>query len=270
MAERVVFRGGPFQEPDPLPLREAAGAAVDAVRLAWEADRGGLLLLVAVQTVTTAAEVAQLLVSRDAVDDMVGAKRGLHARRLLVLGGLGLVSTAGKSVRNMWGNPASQAMTRRAEGRILDVVATLELADVEDPGFQDRLQRALMGAQRQSHLMNTALGVPQGVLGVAGALAAMTASDRALVPLAVAGSVPRWFVMRKLQDPEAAMWGRGRSRDMRHGMMVRHLLTSPGAAHELRAFDSTGFLRQRHEELADEAAATQAETYRKNVRRDLL
>ena len=267
-----MIRGGPFPEADPpLPLKEAAGAAVDSLRLAWEADRSGMLLLVAMHTATTAAEVAQLLISRSAVDGVIdGDRRDVQARRLLVLGGLGLVSTAGKSVRGLWGNPVAQAATRRTEARILDVVAAMELADVEDPVFQDRLLRALMGSQRQSMLFGTALSVPQSVLGLAGSLVAMTASDRALVPLAVAGSVPRWYVLRKTQDPEAGMWGRVRGRDFRHTGMVRHLLTGTTAAHELRVFDATPFLRRRYEELSDEADAVQARIYRANARRELL
>jgi ATP-binding cassette subfamily B protein len=272
MGERMIFRGGPITEPEPLPLREAAAAAFDSARMAWAADPRGVLVMVAMQTLGTAAEVAQLVASRDAVDDVVdGGRRGVQVGRLLVVGGLGVASSvATRSVRSGWGNPAGQAVTRRTEGRILDVVAAMELADVEDPAFQDRLQRALMGAQRQSALFNTAMQVPQGVLGLAGALAAMTASDRALVPLAAAGSVPRWYILRKLQDPEMAMWGPGRSREMRHAGMVRHLLTGTSAAHELRAFDATGFLRERHEEAADELAASQAEMYRKNARREVF
>ena len=271
MNQRIMIRGGPLPEADPLPVREAAVAAVDSLRLAWQADRNGMLLLVAVNTVTTAAELAQLLMGRSTVDGVIdGEGRNVQARRLLLLGGLGVVSTAGKGIRGHWGNPVTQAASRRTEGRILDVVAAMELADVEDPAFQDRLQRALMGSQRQSMLFGTALGVPQSVLGLAGSLVAMTASDRALVPLAVAGSVPRWYVMRKTQDPESAIWGRSRGRDFRHTGMMRHLLTSTTAAHELRVFDATPFLRRRYEELADEADAVQVGMYRANARRELL
>ena len=272
MGERIIIRGGgPMPDADPLPLREAAGAAVDSIRLAWEADRAGLLVLIGMQTASTLADVAQLLVSGRAVEGVVdGDKPGAHARRLLVLGSLGLVSAAGRSVRSMWGNPVNQRTTRRAEGRILDVVAAMELADVEDPAFQDRLQRALNGVQRESMLLGQALAVPQNALALAGALAAMTASDRALAPLAVAGSVPRWYVMRRMQDPEAAMWGGPRGRSMRHSGMMRHLLTGTGAAHELRVFDATPYLRKRYEELADEAQATQSEMYRSNARREFV
>src|SRR5687768_15146208 len=131
MSERIIIRGGPMPEGDPLPLREAAGASLDSLKLAWEADRNGLLLLIALQTASTAADIAQLFVSRSAVDGVVdGDRGGVQARRLLILGGLGLVRAAGRSGRALWGSPVTQATVRRAEGRILDVVATMELADV--------------------------------------------------------------------------------------------------------------------------------------------
>ncbi len=270
MTERFIMRGGPPSDADPLPLREAVGAAVESLRLAWEADGRGLLLLVALNTATTAAEVAQLLLSGKAVDGVVdGDRRRVQARRLLVLGGLGVVATAGRSVRGSWGNPVSQAAVRRTESRILDVVGAMELADVEDPAFQDRLQRALNGARGQSMLFGSALAVPQSILGLLGALAAMTANDRALVPLAVAGSVPRWYILRKLKDTESPFHGR-RGREMRESGMVRHLLTGPQAAHELRVFDATPFFRDRHDRLATEADAAQVSVYRQNARREVL
>ncbi len=271
MGERFFIRGGPLPETDPVSVREAAGAAMGSLRLAWEADRTGLVLLVALQTVTTLADVAQLLASGRAVDGVVdGDGRGVQARRLLVVGGLGLVAIAGKSARGALSSPVTQAAARLTEGRILDAVAAMELADVEDPAFQDRLQRALMGAQRQSMLLGNALSVPQSVLGLAGALAAMTASDRALLPLAVAGSVPRWYVMRQIRDPEAERWGRHRGRDMRESGMLRHLLTGTSAAHELRVFDASPFLRERHDQLALEGDATQVGFQRKNARREFV
>jgi ATP-binding cassette subfamily B protein len=51
---------------------------------------------------------------------------------------------------------------------------------------------------------------------------------------------------------------------------MRHYLTGAGAAHELRVFEATPFLRERYERLADDAQAAQAVIQRKNARRSLL
>ena len=265
----MMFRGNPFADTEPLPLREGLVAALDALRLAWEADPAGLALLVALQAGTVAAEVAQLLASREAVDAVVGVRgRRSPAVRLLVVGGLGLVAVAGKSVNGAVSARVNQAAQRRAEGHILDVVAALELADVEDPAFQDRLQRAFMGAHSQSMLVGNALAIPQAGAGLAGSIWAMTANDRALVPLGLAASVPRWLILRKAKDPMSVM--RRRSRDGRESAVIRHYLTGASAAHELRVFDATPFLRERHDRLVEEGAEAQQKLHRENARRNLF
>lgn len=268
----MVVRGGPFPDADPVPLREALVASRDALGLAWDADRSGLLLLIAVSGATTAADIAALLASRGAVDSVVvgdGRRvRRLLTLRLLTLGGLALAATVGKTLGSHLGTPVSQAVNRRTEGQILDMVAALELADVEDPAFQDRLQRAFMGSHQQSALLGNALALPQAVAGLAGALAAMTSSDLALVPLGVAATVPRWWLARRDKDPDSAM--RWRSREGRESGILRYYLTGASAAHELRVFDASPFLRERHERLAREGDDAMAVINRQNARRQML
>jgi ATP-binding cassette subfamily B protein len=267
--ERILWRGGPFADAEPVPLRQGLAAGVEALRLAWAADPGGLLLLGALHAGTVGAEIAQLLASREAVDAVVGAKgRRSQTTRLLVVGGLGLVAVAGKSVNGALSATVNQAAQRRAEGHILDVVAALELADVEEPAFQDRLQRAIVGAHSQSALVGSALAIPQAAAGLAGSIAAMNASDRALVPLGIAASVPRWLIVRKGKDPMSAL--RRRSRDGRESGIIRHYLTGATAAHELRVFGATPFLRERHDRLARENDESQLKLQRENARRNLL
>ncbi|HEX2119603.1 MAG TPA: ABC transporter ATP-binding protein, partial [Acidimicrobiales bacterium] len=218
---------------------------------------------------TVAAEIGQLLLSGRAVDAVVdGDRRTSPTARLLALGALGLAAAAGNGVRSAAGGTVSQAVQRSAEGRILDVVAAMELADVEDPAFQDRLQRAFMGAHHLGSLVGNALAVPQAALGLGGALATMTASDWPLAPLGIVGAVPRWLVMRNVKDPMAVL--RSRGRDGRESALIRHYLTGTGAAHELRVFDATPWLRERHDRLAAEASEAQLAIHRENARGNLL
>ena len=263
--DRMVFRRGPFPDADPVPLREAVEVAAGSLRLAWEADRRALVAVVSLQAVSAAADVAQLALSGRAVDAAIsGRGRGAQARRLLAVGGLSLVAVGGRSASGALERPLGRAVYRAAEGRVLDVVATMELADVEDPAFQDRLQQALMATHNEQGLVSSALAFPPAVVGLVGSLATMTASDRALVPLALVGVVPRWLVNRRARDPLMAMWRRGR--EGRETAVLRHYLTGSSAAHELRAFDATPYLRRRHDQLAAEAAAAEDAVLRTNAR----
>ena len=269
MREFVYRPGRGIPDPDPLPLKEAIAAAATALRLTWEADPAGLAVVVAVNLATAGAEVAQLLTSGRAVEAIVDGQRARsQTRRLLTVGVFGLVSVVGKQGARALQNPMEQRAYRRAEGRILDVVASLELADVEDPGFQDRLERAFMGAHRQTRLVGHALEVAPAVVELVAGIATMTSSDRALLPLGVAGVIPRWVLTRRSPDPMHAM--RMRSREGREAATLRHYLTGTAAAHELRLFDATPFLRRRHDALADEGAAAQAAIMRQNGRRQVL
>jgi hypothetical protein len=145
----------PFPEGEPVPLQDALSAALGSLQLAWEADRTALLGLMALQAVTAAADVAQLALSGHAVGAVAAGERPRdQARRLLVMGGLSLVTVAGQNLGSTLETPLAQAVFRRSEGRILDAVAGLELADVEDPAFQDRLQRALSGTFREQMLVD--------------------------------------------------------------------------------------------------------------------
>ena len=263
--DRMVFRRGPWADADPVPLKEAVEVALGSLRLAWEADRRALVAVVGLQAVSAAADVAQLALSGRAVDAAIaGRGRGAQARRLLAVGGLSLVAAGGRSASGALQRPLGRAVYRAAEGRVLDVVAAMELADVEDPALQDRLQQALMASHNEQNLVGGALAFPPAIVGLAGSLATMTASDRALVPLALVGVVPQWLVNRRTRDPMRAMWRRGR--EGRETAILRHYLTGSSAAHELKAFDATPYLRTRHDRLAAEAAAEEDAILRANAR----
>ncbi|HEX2119475.1 MAG TPA: hypothetical protein VHF91_09850, partial [Acidimicrobiales bacterium] len=119
MSDRMFMRRMPFPDADPVPVREAAEAAIAALRLAWQADRRGLMVLVGLNAGTVAAEIGQLLLSGRAVDAVVdGDRRTSPTARLLAVGALGLAAAAGNGVRSAAGGTVSQAVQRGAEGRI--------------------------------------------------------------------------------------------------------------------------------------------------------
>src|SRR5262249_761072 len=128
-------------------------------------------------------------------------------------------------------------------------------------------QKALMGANRQGFLLRNALGVTPTIGSLVTSVVTMGATDAALVPLAVAGAAPRWFLNRRSQDPMRALGMR--SREGRESAMLRHILGGRPAAHEIRAFNAAPYLRERHDRLSDEAVAAQQQIERKNSLRSL-
>ncbi|MGH9125150.1 MAG: ABC transporter ATP-binding protein [Acidimicrobiales bacterium] len=268
MREMVIWRapGGPRPEPEPLPLREVLSVTTEVVRLAWTSDRLRFVVAIGLDLVGATVEVAQVIGSRGVMEAVVeGARPRSQVRRLVLLAGLNAVSVANDNLRSFLINGVTEVATRHAEGRLLEMVAGLELADVEDPDLQDRLQRAFRGAGRLGPHLRSTLEAPAAAAGVATAIVTMTSADVALVPLAAAGVVPRWLLLRRAHDPTRAL--SARSRGGRETAILRNILTGAQAAHEVRAFDASAFLRARYDELQDEASAAVADLHRKAARR---
>jgi ATP-binding cassette subfamily B protein len=267
----VIWRapGGPLPDPEPLPRRDVLPVTADAVRLAWTSDRLRVAVAIGLDVVAASVEMAQVIGSGGVVEAVVaGARPRSQVRRLALLAGLNVVSVANDAVRSYLVGRVARVATQRAEGRLLDVVAGLELAEVEDPDLQDRLQRAFTGAGRLEPHLRAALGAPSAAAGVVTAIATMTTNDLTMLPLAAAGTVPRWLLSARAPDPVRA-WS-NRSRGMRETAILRNILSGGQAAHEVRAFDASAFLRARYDEVRDEASATIAEYERRAARRSAL
>ncbi|MFP5318269.1 MAG: ABC transporter ATP-binding protein [Acidimicrobiia bacterium] len=268
---RVIYGGDRFGPVDgePATAAEAAQVVRESLRLAWAADRTGVLALAAVTVAATGAELATLSSGRTVLEAVL-ARRELRAQapRLARFAVLGAAAAGGEVVGRTLQGRIAEAVRVRAEGNVLAVVATLELADVEDPEVQDRIHKALNGAGRHSEVLRRALAVPQAVAGLTGGVLAAGPGDRALVPLAVGGALAQWAVLGRTNDP-ARMLGR-RPRHMREAMTLRSYLTGTHAAHELRAFGATSLLLERHDQLAVAWMREQREMARGNARRMLV
>jgi len=270
----VIFfhdgRAGPPGDTEPVSLPEAAVAAAHAGRLAWSAKPAAVVSVAALNAAAAGADLAQRLWSGATIEAVVGGGERARAQtpRLAALGGLKLAMVASDVVTGAMRNSIGRAVSREAEGRILDVVAAMELADVEDPTFQDRVQQALLASDRLGTLVGNTLDLSGHAVGTVAAAAAVAAEDRLLIPLAALGAVPQWIVSARIQDPMRA-WRR-RGREGRECGMLRSYLTGPATAHELRAFASTGYLRQRHDEIADRNEDEFFRAERANRRRVLV
>src|SRR3954470_6735567 len=101
--------------------------------------------------------------------------------------------------------------------------------------------------------------------GIVGALAALLALAPLLVPLALLALVPAALVTRTSGDAYYRFAFGQTARD-RERSYLAHVLATRETAAELRAFELAGFLRARHDRLADERVAGLRVVVRRQLR----
>ena len=161
---------------------------------------------------------------------------------------LGLVRALEQSQRDL----LIDLTTRYVEQRILDVTCAVELDAFEEPDFHDRLARARgrtqMGAVRISQGVTMVLRAVATSLGL---MLALLALQPVLLPLALLAVVPAWIDTRKRAESHFFYSMKITPRD-RERSYLTDILTSRGAAQEVRAFNLAEPLRERHARLWDE------------------
>lgn len=271
--QQIVSRG-PRDLP-PATLSEAWAAAADSVRLAVEAGPWVLAAATVAGMGSAAARAWQLRLAGEAMaalgagSDGAGPRpawRGtVGIRTVATLGAASVVSGASRILVSELKGSLELSMTALAEARVLDAVAGAELAEVDDPAFQDRVEGALMGVEGYRHLVSTLLEVPLALVAAGAAGAATAPAGPAAVPLALVAALPQLWAKRAGHD-----YGRSLARGHRERFFLRNALTAPALRQELIAFGATGFVRDRYDELARAAAQDRSTARRKLQRRNAL
>ena len=139
--------------------------------------------------------------------------------------------------------------TRLAWGRLLSVTSRIELEVYESPHFYDRLERLQTNTMsRPIGVANAVLGIVSGVVGIVGlTIALATIAPVLIVPL-ILGAGPSLWLARKASDSEFA-FVTAFSDTWRRRFYLRELLTSRDPAKEVRAFEASELLLDRHETL---------------------
>jgi ATP-binding cassette, subfamily B, bacterial len=237
-------------------VRDLPPLVADSFRLVSQAGRRELLLTSALQLTMAVGLVVQLYVVKRLFDAVLGAGENDDFGSILPeLGALvvvALVLSLAQAVQAEQSRVLAELVGRRAFDRVLDVASRIDLLAFESPSFYDRLIRAVTQGQFRS------MQVVTGLVGLVGAavsgvaiVIALAALQPLLLPLVVLGLVPLWFVStrnsRDLHSFTRAMTPSDRQREY-----LRLLLTRRDTAKEVRAFDTSGFLRRRYDRLYDQ------------------
>lgn len=257
-----------------VPLRDLVSAGGFAMRLAWRADRRGLVTVVLVQVVTAIMLGAGLLVLQRLAGNVFGPGGGglaaTTATLVPVAAGLVLFGTTNGILRAV-GNARQRVLTVQMDRHIIALVlraaTQAELSEFEDPEFHDRLQRAVFASRSQPVLVvTTVVAVLQTTLVLAAVAAAFVVMAWWLLPFALLSAVP---AIKAARDERHAGYGlhRGLAENRRIRQYLERLMTGRDEAKEVRAFGLAPVLQARWDaQYADEVHGTEA-MYRRYLRR---
>jgi ATP-binding cassette subfamily B protein len=259
--------GGPAAE-----AHSFAHLASAALRLMWSTSPRLMVSAVALHVVSALGLVAQLLVVRRVVGDLVGT-RSTDAKELVVpllvaFGASATVLTAAVGQRAV-GRMQLELATLRTQHLVFDAATRADLASFEDPTFYDRLQRAKQRslAPIPITLALTTLGTAlTGTLAIGAVLVALTP---AVIPLLLLGFVPMMLAARHNAN-ELYTMNYGSTPDDRGMIYLDGVLTARETAAEVRAYDLDGFLRSRYDGFAGRRLGRARAQIRSELRRTLV
>jgi ATP-binding cassette subfamily B protein len=223
-----------------------------ALRLAWRSGRRELVTILVLAGAQAGGLAFVVLLSRRLLDDLVSGSSVVGSA--VAVAGVGALLAFCASIANEQQKLLAERCERHARSRLLDVAASVDLAAFDDPGFHDRLQRAEMGLMRVPQIVFALIGLAQSLGGVAGALLALLALEPLLVPLGLLALVPAALATSS-RGQAYYRFAFGQTARDRERHYLSHLLTARETAAEVRAFELAGFLRERHDRLADERLA---------------
>ncbi|PXY32082.1 ABC transporter ATP-binding protein [Prauserella muralis] len=139
-----------------------------------------------------------------------------------------------------------ERVSQRVWDRVLDTTARADLVTYESTGFATALERVQQNALTRPFMVTASLlGLTGGLLGVATMSAVLIGVEPLLVPILLAAGIPAVLLSRWASRTEFAFAHRLTAL-FRRRQYLRQLLTQRPYAAELRAFGSTGPLRDRH------------------------
>ncbi|OHV35319.1 MULTISPECIES: ABC transporter ATP-binding protein [Pseudofrankia] len=242
--------------------------------LAWEADRAGLLALVAVRVVSGLAEAAGLLAVAGALTELLSAgptpdriREALPA--LALVAGAGVVRTALSLVESLLRRRFGPRIDRVCMVRLLDVATRTSVMAFDDPRFVDDLDAAERGASGGRQLVDNTADVFTSAVRMVAAGGVLSVLHPLLLPLLVLSILPDGWATARSARLAYASW-LGTIRQVRRQYMLRYYMIDRSSAAEIRSFGLGRFLLDEYTLLARANEAEQLRVGRGQVRYRLI
>ena len=242
-------------------LTRARGATVlrlvsGAVREVYAADRRGTVVAFCLQVLGALAGLGTVVAAKAAFDALLGEPDTtlgpVAALLLLLLAFMTALSGSVGALQGLQQRLLGERVAQRVWERVLKAAAAADLITYESTGFATQLDRVQQNAlSRPFEVTTNLLGLAGSLLGVGTMSVVLVGIEPLLLPLLLAAGVPAVLLSRWASRTEFGFVLRA-TPPFRRRSYVRRLLVDRAYAAELRAFASTGRLRQRHSDLGAE------------------
>jgi len=240
-------------------LRRLVVTIVAAWRILRASAGREVALLVVLQIVGAVALALQLLLGKHLLDQLGDDSAALLRHVAATLAGLTVCTVLAAAAGAVVGERQRllmQLVERHLEGRIIGVVVGVELEELDNPRFHDRLQRAMASYVNQPYdLVNGVVSATGAAVGIVAIGAVLLPVSPWLLPIVLLAALPLgWVSTRNSRD----LYGRYRelARLDRQRAHLTEVLTTPRPAAEVRLFGAEHYLLPRYRALYDERVAT--------------
>jgi ATP-binding cassette, subfamily B, bacterial len=250
-------------------LRRLPNLIGQAFSLVWASAPRQLLLAGGLQVLAGLSLAGQLFVLRRVLDYTVTAEGVPDLEAIapeLVLFGLllAVVAVAAVAQREQQ-RTLGEYVQRYTTDRVLAVATSVDLIEFDRPSFYDRLQRARVNANvRPLQIANGVLGMVGSGVTVAAVGFTLLVLEPLVVALIVIGGLPSLFFNRLSSRVMHTFAVEQTPADRRRAYLYQ-TLSRKEEAQEIRAFQSSGYLRAEHTRLYDERLAALRLTVRRRL-----
>jgi ATP-binding cassette subfamily B protein len=227
--------------------------AAESVRLALEAGRRELMVMLAMQAITIGGVVAMALVARSLLSGLLDADRtdsglGGLLPELAALAGLSVALGIVQAIQLHRQRILVELCQRHGESKLFAVTGSVELSAFDEPGFHDAVERAVLAVRFLPGVVNGLSGLLRSLAGALGAFVALLVVAPVLAPVVLLVFGPLWLAARH-RGRSFYRFARAITPRDRERAYLAQLMADREAAKEMRAYGLLGFLHGRHADL---------------------
>jgi ATP-binding cassette subfamily B protein len=265
----ALIETGDERPPARLAVRRLPGLAWHALRIAWTAGRGDLVMSTGLLLIGGFGVVSLLLLGRAALEALLravseGASLAAVLPWALAMSAISAIQFTANALQRERQQILGDLVTRYVQGRVLDVTTAVDLATFDTPEFHNRVQRIQSSDRQPLNMVFGLSGLIQSGVGVAAGMVALVAVAPVLIPLLGLMLIPATFAASRRGAAFHEFFWKMTARERQRWYITR-LLQDRIAAKEVRAFGLAAHLRRRYDQLYAERIAELRRVARKQI-----